>query len=72
MSVLMLVMFVVAMRVDSFRSFYQSITGNIVLVIVVLVFALLVSLLGVIVRIRPWTRWDLRRLADEQERLSAQ
>ncbi len=29
-------------------------------------------LLGVIVRVRSWTRWDLRRLAAEQERLGAQ
>jgi uncharacterized membrane protein (DUF485 family) len=72
MSVLMLVMFVVAIRVDSFRSFYQSAAGNAVLVAVVLIFALLVSLLGLIVRVRTWTRWDLRRLADEQERLGAQ
>lgn len=72
MSVLMLVMFAVVVRVDSFRSFYQSLQGNLVLVIVVVLFALLVGLLGLIVRVRSWTRWDLRRLAEEQERLGAQ
>ncbi len=72
MSVLMLVMFAVVVRVDSFRHFYQSLEGNLVLVAVVLLFALLVGLLGVIVRVRAWTRWDLRRLAAEQERLGAQ
>lgn len=72
MSVLMLVMFIVVVRVDSFRSFYQSGLGNVVLVSVVLLFSLLVGLLGVIVRVRTWTRWDLRRLAEEQERLGAQ
>jgi hypothetical protein len=72
MSVLMLVMFAVVVRVDSFRQFYQSLQGNVVLVLVVVVFALLVGLLGVIVRVRSWTRWDLRRLAEEQERLGAQ
>jgi hypothetical protein len=72
MSVLMLVMFAVVVRVDSFRQFYQSLKGNVVLVLVVLLFALLVGLLGVIVRVRSWTRWDLRRLAEEQERLGAQ
>jgi hypothetical protein len=71
MSVLMLVMFAIVVRVDSFRSFYQSVAGNIVLVIVVVLFAMLVGLLGLIVRVRGWTRWDLRRLAEEQERLSA-
>ena len=72
MSVLMVVMFAVVVRVDSFRSFYQSLQGNVVLMIVVLLFALLVGLLGLIVRVRSWTRWDLRRLAEEQEQLSAQ
>jgi uncharacterized membrane protein (DUF485 family) len=71
MSVLMLVMFAIVVRVDSFRSFYQSVAGNVVLVIVVVLFAMLVGLLGLIVRVRGWTRWDLRRLAEEQERLSA-
>jgi hypothetical protein len=72
MSALMLVMFVIVIRVDSFRAFYQSFAGNVVLVGVVILFALLVGLLGLIVQVRDWTRWDLRRLADEQERLGAQ
>lgn len=72
MSVLMLVMFAVIVRVDTFRAFYQSLEGNVVLVLVVVIFALLVGLLGLIVRVRDWTRWDLRRLAEEQERLGAQ
>jgi hypothetical protein len=72
MSVLMVVMFAVVVRVESFRTYYQSLQGNVVLVAVVLLFALLVGLLGAIVRVRSWTRWDLRRIAHEQERLSAQ
>lgn len=72
MSVLMVVMFVIVIRVDTFRAFYQSFAGNVVLVGVVILFALLVSLLGLIVQVRDWTRWDLRRLAEEQERLGAQ
>lgn len=71
MSALMLVMFVIVIRVDAFRAFYQSLAGTVVLVGVVVIFALLVALLGMIVRVRDWTRWDLRRLADEQERLGA-
>lgn len=69
MSALMLVMFVVVIRVDTFRSYYQSFAGNVVLVGVVVLFSLLVGLLGMIVRVREWTRWDLRKLAEEQERL---
>ncbi len=72
MSALMLVMFVIAVRVDSFRAFYQSVEGNVVLVAVIVLFTLLVGLLGIIVRVRSWTRWDLHRLAQEQERLGAQ
>jgi hypothetical protein len=72
MSVLMVVMFAVIVRVDAFRAYYQSVEGNVVLVLVVVIFGLLVGLLGVIVRVRSWTRWDLRRLAEEQERLGAQ
>lgn len=72
MSALMLVMFVIVIRVDTFRAFYQSFAGNVVLVGVVILFVLLVSLLGLIVQVRDWTRWDLRKLAEEQERLGAQ
>jgi hypothetical protein len=71
MSALMLVMFAVVVRVDTFRAFYQSFQGNVVLVAVVVLFTLLVGLLGLIVRVRGWTRWDLHRLAEEQERLGA-
>jgi hypothetical protein len=72
MATLMLVMFAIVIRVDSFHAFYQSFAGNVVLVGVVVLFALLVSLLGLIVKVRDWTRWDLRKLAEEQERLGAQ
>lgn len=72
MSALMVVMFVIVIRVDAFRAYYQSLAGNVVLVGVVVLFSLLVGLLGLIVQVRDWTRWDLGRLADEQERLGAQ
>jgi hypothetical protein len=71
MSALMTVMFVIVVRVDAFRAYYQSFQGSMVLVAVAVTFALLVAMLGVIARVRSWTRWDLRRLADEQERLNA-
>jgi hypothetical protein len=72
MTALMLVMFAIVVRVDSFRAFYASFEGDLVLVVVVVLFALLVGLLGLIVRVRGWTRWDLHQLAREQERLGAQ
>ena len=71
MSALMTVMFVIVVRVDAFRTYYQSFQGSVVLVAVAVTFALLVAMLGVIARVGSWTRWDLRRLADEQERLNA-
>ena len=69
MSALMGFMFVVVVRVDIFRTYYQSLSGQIILGIVVVIFSGLVGVLGVIVRVGNWTRWDLRRLARQQERL---
>ena len=69
MSSLIVVMLSIALSVDQLRVYYQSVGGQVVLVIVVLLFAALVAFLGVIVRPQSWTRWDLRRLAQEQEDL---
>ncbi|MFN2568004.1 MAG: hypothetical protein ABR564_00155 [Candidatus Dormibacteria bacterium] len=69
MALLMLVMFGAVMRVEVFRSYYETVTGNLVLGLVLGLFTLLVLLLGMIVRIDSWSRWDLRRLAGEQGRL---
>lgn len=69
MTALMVFMFVAVVRVDLFRSYYQQLSGQIVLLVVLGIFAGLVGLLGAIVRVRGWTRWDLRRLAEQQDRL---
>lgn len=69
MSALLVVMLAVLLRISSFRQYYQSAAGQMVLVIVALLFALLVGLLGVIARNREWTRWDLHSMAEQQERL---
>jgi len=69
MSSLIIVMLAIALSVDSLRAYYQSFGGQVVLILVALLFAALVILLGLIVRPQSWTRWNLRRLADEQERL---
>jgi Flp pilus assembly protein TadB len=69
MSSLIVVMLAIALSVDTLRAYYQSFSGQVVLVIVALLFAGLVVLLGLIVRPQSWTRWNLQRLADEQERL---
>lgn len=69
MSALLVAMLAVVLRVGSLRAYYQTLVGQIILLLVFALFAVLVSLLGWIVRVRPWTRWDLPRLAEEQERL---
>lgn len=69
MTALMLFMFFVVIRVDVFSSYYQSLQGNIILGVVIVIFAGLVGSLGLITRVQGWTRWDLRKLAHEQERL---
>lgn len=69
MSALLAVMLAVLLRISSFRQYYQSPAGQLVLVIVALLFAMLVGLLGAIARTREWTRWDLRSMAEQQERL---
>jgi len=71
MSGLMVVVFLTIVRVDTFAAYYRSATGNLVLALVILMFFFLVWTLGVIVKVSPWTRWNLRRLADEHERLNA-
>jgi hypothetical protein len=69
MSSLIAVMLAIALSVDTLRAYYQSFGGQVVLVVVGLLFTALVVLLGLIVRPQSWTRWNLRRLADEQDRL---
>jgi hypothetical protein len=69
MAALISAMLAIALSVDTLRTYYQSVGGQVVLVVVVLLFAALVMFLGLIVRPQSWTRWDLRHLAGEQERL---
>jgi hypothetical protein len=69
MSALMVIMLAITLSVDSLRTYYQSFGGQVVLIVVAIFFAVLVVFLGLIVRPQSWTRWNLRRLADEQERL---
>ena len=69
MTALMGVMFMVVINVPNFRSFYVQFIGNVILGVVVLIFIGLVFLLGVIVKVGSWTRWDLVKLARQQERI---
>ena len=69
MSSLLVVMLALALGVDTLRAYYQSFAGQVVLIVVALLFSVLVVALGLIVRPQGWTRWNLRRLAADQERL---
>jgi NADH:ubiquinone oxidoreductase subunit K len=69
MSALLVVMLAVLLRISSFREYYQSVTGQLILVLVTILFAMLVGLLGMIARTRDWTRWDLPSMAEQQEHL---
>jgi hypothetical protein len=71
MAGLLMVVFVCIVRVETFASYYRTAAGNLVLAIVILMFFFLVWTLGVVVKVSPWTRWNLRRLAAEHERLNA-
>ncbi|MBV8445779.1 MAG: hypothetical protein JOZ92_07680 [Candidatus Dormibacteraeota bacterium] len=66
MAALMLVMFVSVLRVSSFRAYYQTATGSVVVLIVVLMFALLIALVSRLGAVAGWTRWDLRAMAAEE------
>ncbi len=66
MAGLLLFMFVTIVRVDAFRSYYQTPGGTVVLLVAVGLFFALVSLLGRIVRVTPWTRWILGDMAAQE------
>ena len=66
MSALMTVMFVSLVRVSSFRAYYDTFEGTVVLLVAVAMFFALIAMLGRIARTARWTRWDLRRVQDQE------
>lgn len=66
MSGLMIVMFVSIVRVESFRAYYQTVAGTVVLLAAVGMFFALIGMLGRIARVAQWTRWDLRRVQEQE------
>ena len=66
MAALMLFMFVSIARVESFRHFYGTIGGTLVLVVALVIFAALAAVLARITRVAGWTRWDVARMAEEE------
>ncbi len=66
MSGLITVMFVSIIRVESFRAYYQTFQGTVVLLVAVAMFFALIGMLGRIARVTQWTRWDLRRVQEQE------
>ena len=66
MSALMTVMFVSLIRVASFRAYYDTFAGTVVLLVAVAMFFALIATLGRIAQTAQWTRWDLRRVQDQE------
>ncbi len=69
MAALMGGMLAAVLRTPNFHAYYQTLTGQIVLALALLVFLFLVWLLGKMIAIQPWTRWDLRAHANAQEQM---
>lgn len=68
MAALLAVMLVSLLRVDSFRAYYATPTGTIVLFVALLLFCLLTAAVSRIVRVVRWTRWDLRVMLTQESR----
>jgi hypothetical protein len=66
MSALMTVMFVSLVRIASFRAYYGTVEGTLVLLVSVAMFFALIAMLGRIARTARWTRWDLRRVQEQE------
>ncbi|HUZ71016.1 MAG TPA: hypothetical protein VMU65_15010 [Candidatus Saccharimonadales bacterium] len=66
MSALMIVMFVSIVRVESFRAYYETVAGTVVLLVAVTAFFGLIAVLGRIARVAAWTRWDLRNIQAQE------
>jgi hypothetical protein len=66
MSALMIVMFISIVRVPSFRAYYETVSGTIVLLLAVAAFFGLIAMLGRIARVTDWTRWDLLRIQEQE------
>jgi hypothetical protein len=66
MSALMTVMFVSLVRVASFRAYYDTVEGTVVLLVAVAMFFVLIAMLGRIARTVRWTRWDLHQVQEQE------
>jgi Flp pilus assembly protein TadB len=67
--IIMLVLFAAVVRVPSMHAFYDSLAGQLVLVLVATMYVGLVWLIGRIARPVPWVEWDVDAVRRETEAL---
>jgi Flp pilus assembly protein TadB len=60
--------FVVVMRVDSLRTAYSGVVGQIVLIVVGLLVMGILAVLGMMTPKTPWARWDLNAVREQMRR----
>ena len=68
MAGLLAVMLVTLLRVDSFRAYYATPAGSLVLLIALVLFSVLTVVVGRVVRVDRWTRWDLGAMLSHEAR----
>lgn len=68
MAALMAIMLTALLRVDSFRAYYATPTGTIVLLVALGLFGVLTVAVGRVVRVTRWTRWNLAAMRSEEGR----
>ncbi|MBV8195874.1 MAG: hypothetical protein JOY80_10145 [Candidatus Dormibacteraeota bacterium] len=66
LAALMGVMLASLLRVESFRAYYESPQGVVVLLVALALFCLLTVAVGKIVRVTHWTRWSLETMLAEE------
>jgi hypothetical protein len=66
MAALMTLMLGSLLRVDSFRAYYETAQGTVVLLVAVALFCVLIASVNRIVWVSRWTRWDLHRMIGEE------
>ena len=68
MAALLAVMLATLLRVDSFRAYYRTPTGTLVLLVALALFAVLTAAVGRIVHVTRWTRWDLNAMLVQESK----
>lgn len=68
MAALLSVMLATLLRVESFRAYYATPAGALVLLVALVLFCALTVAVGRVVRTSRWTRWDLEAMLSQESR----